>query len=318
MAKNRFESLSKNDREWVFRWTAIHTEIRRDVRELLGDRASEFRAKVRAMPMRLGNQAAVDEAAADLFSSEMFFISGRLICNAIVRRLLDDDVTRLYNDAVLSARVGYLQDLAATPKQSGGYDCLHVFDIFRAYAVLDRRLVAAYVSRHPGPSMGGHPFTKLLCNAVTAVLRKTDDLATFPQRLRQRKDGSYDDAMLQCIAGIIEGDRRQVSDCFDQLLKNYRRKTVDDGPLRFFPLQLHGIYNFICDALSSLHQQPVIDAPVHPLWDAEFQSMVSREPTLDALDVLSVFSSTIAMWADTLPTRIRREEFSRLAEPADQ
>jgi hypothetical protein len=315
MAKTRFESFAKKDRDWIERWAAIHTEIRQDVGSVLAERLVRFIQEVTALASRPPAPGNMYTNVPSLFASEMFFLSSRVLQSAIARRLLDDNPRDLRDAVFLSARLDYLSDLAKTPAYSGGYDCLHVFELLRAYAVNDRQLAAAYLKRHPGPAKNGHPFTKLLCNSITAILSNAPNVSSFPELLRRRRDNGYDHALLRGVGAIIEGDRALVTESLMEMLAAHRRQTIDDAMLKYFPVQAHGLFNLAADAMQTRHNQPPPDRPEHPLWDAEFQALTSGNLDDDDLEILGRFSPRLVTLARTLPSQINAEGFAALVTP---
>ena len=95
---------------------------------------------------------------------------------AIFYRLVKNDMQEMLSLLRISNRFNYVSHLTRTSKYSGGYDCLHVFEVMKALAVKDFEAVNAFLKRYPGTSVSGHPFTVLLCNTVTSLLNNDNIL----------------------------------------------------------------------------------------------------------------------------------------------
>lgn len=293
MRKTRFQALPKIDRDWIQRYAALHSDWTGTIEALIDKHRQLHKDNISGLQTR---------SPGDTFASSMFFLASAIVQRAIIKRLLDDDVAELRRGMLFASRLQYLSQISQSPTYSG-CDCLHVFNMLESYAVRDVSVIAAYLKRFPGPAKKGHPFTILLCNAVTAVLSGSGDLSQMLEKLRHRKEGKYDKAMLLCLAGIIEKDVASVRAALEEMLAGHRRKSTNEGMVRFFPIWTHGLFNLATDALQS--GSATFPAPSNSeLWDQSFHEFITDGPKESSLQILDRFSPQLLQCAIDLPIEI--------------
>jgi hypothetical protein len=309
-AQSRLDLLPKKDREAI-----LHLKDLDTYRENSGDLTLVFKedfARFLHGCESLPKQAHSFKSFGELFASSVFFMASRCIQGSILNRLLTDDPQVQVQGIRLATRLLYVADLGITPAYSGGCDCLHVWNILEALAVCNYPVIEAYLARHPGPASKGHPFTVLLCNAVTAIL--TSDVASYADlldRLKSRPAPNYDKAMLLCLVAAIEGNSEGITGHLQTMFKSHRTRTINDGMKRFVCLPAHGLFNLALDVLKR-NGQPPPPIPESPLWDQAFHDAVHQADTCRVDWQLQTISATLAKWIEKLPRTVDSNQVASL------
>ena len=190
-----------------------------------------------------------------------------------------------------------------------------MFEILTSLAANDTAVLPAYVKRYNKVSKQGHPFTVLLCNGVMMLLRNEVD-EHIVQKLYDRKEGNYDKAMLLAIAAIAERKPNDLTEHLDAMLKSHRRKTIDDGLLRFFSIHVHGLFH-LARLHFEAHDTEAPSPPTNTLWDETFHTAVLAQPFQLDTDLIAILSPQLAQWAETLPVSVEEERFHAMFEETD-
>lgn len=298
MKKTRFEALPKDDRDKVQRYVATHPETHTDLEELFRESWNRLVRGVTGLRTRPVRSGYAYQSEADLFACETGMLASELIQRGIVKRLQEDSPEALASHLFLVSRLHYVSNLAQTHAYSGT-DCQHVFDLLLSVASNDTDAVNAYLCRYDYISKSGHPFTKLLCNAVRMILTRSPN-DRLVSELHKRKDSSYDKATLSALAAIAEGQPQRVTENLNAMLAGHRRKTVDDAMLRYFAVLVHAIYRMASNIFPSVGL-PVPPEPNLLLWDSNVQAQLDLPRPCTDLDAIGSFSPIVATWAKQLP-----------------
>lgn len=193
---------------------------------------------------------------------------------AIYQRFKNNDVAELAYNLSLSSRFGYLTRLAGGTDHSGGYDCIHVFDLLKALCAGDENAVTAFLNSFPAPFKKGHGTTILLCNGIYAALEAPSvSLSDFEKPLRNRTESKFFRAMFDCLIAILDEAPGQFAAANKQLANFNRRQTTHSPLKKLICLEAHAMYHLACKK----HNELVIefDAQTDLPWDAEYHKAVS-------------------------------------------
>jgi hypothetical protein len=309
--KSRFASLPKKDRDEVLR-----------IKGLLEERASDAKQQVVECFALLQRDLATprDSSVKWAYSSALSLLASRLhelksdfSDRGIVQRLVDDDPAKQAIGLVTSGRLGYLMNVAGGPDYSGGYDCLHVFDMFSSIASKDRFATSRFVERFPRPFKSGHQCTVLLANAVYCVLAGDQEgFRALAEKLRTRKESRFFRAMYDCLLGIMVVDRDHVRRATEEMLKwNRRQELMNSSMQKLVCVPAHALYNLCLDNFAQFGQSPP-PFPEGDTWDAEFHTFV-HQTNNDSMQLCFDFSGinpVLAQWVNELPLAVTAGELS--------
>jgi len=306
-SETRLERLTKKDREYLTKWISSRPEINDDVARLFHEEKSIIQGNVVGMRERPERKGYAFQTAVDLLPGGLGTLASLVIQHGIANRLLRNSPVVLADSLFVASRLRYLSNLAIFPTYTSGGDCYHVFDVMLSLAANDLQAVEAYLRRYSHTAKRGHPFTILLCNSVSSVLGgRAGDVS--PEKLRARKDGAYDQAMLSALAAIVEGDYQQLADDLQVMLTGHRRKSIDGGLLRFFAVPVHALFRMAIRHSQTAQQQLPIE-PSDILWDAEVHAIQEQSSPTRYLEHIRILSPTIAEWSLSLPESVDAELF---------
>lgn len=301
MTKTRLESLPKKDRNEVLRIKGLLDSRAPDARQNTVEILALLQRDL-ARPSRL--------SPTSLLASRLHALRSSFCDRGVIERLITDNPVHEVRGFRTSARLGYLMNVAGGPAYSGGYDCLHVFDMFLAIATEDRFAVSKFTERFPGPFESGHPSTVLLANAVYCVLAgDRDGFQGLAEKLRTRKESRFFSAMYDCLLGMMAGDANLVGVAMDELLRwNRRQEQLNSAMQKLICIPAHALYNLCLGAFAQLGRTPP-QPPTGDTWDAAFHSFVhdaGRGSMPECFD-FSGINPVLFQWVHELPSAVAVE-----------
>src|SRR5258706_5948187 len=158
-AKPRIQTFPKKDRDEILRLKNRHLGFEATSAKtktvLLKEALGVFRKNLDGLARRPPRSVYAFNSPQELFASTIFFFTNEVIDRSILDRLIEDNAEIQLKGLQLGARLKYVSNLAKTAEYSGGYNCLHVFDMLLACAVNDAALLRAYIARHSDPAVAG-------------------------------------------------------------------------------------------------------------------------------------------------------------------
>lgn len=304
MAKTRFEQLPKKDRESIQRYVEMRPKVNGETDALFQSACDNLRNSISQFRSRPVGSGYAFNSEAELLASSFDALAHQLVQRGIAIRLLADTPSALAEGLFGASRLHYIANLAKSPEYAHS-DCQHIFDLLLSLAANDTEAVKAYMRRYDSIAKQGHPFTKLLCNSISAILTNRQDERLI-EELKIRNETGYDKAMLLAVVAILERNPSQVTSNLLEMLAGHRRKAVNDALLRYFAIPVHALFN-----LASHHFRdndvPVPAMPDSSLWDEEVYACVLQSAAGDYLQNFEIFSPDVAGWASGLPTAVPHE-----------
>jgi hypothetical protein len=309
MKNTRFERLTKKDRDFITSYVATHPEVNSDISSLLQQSNICLHRNIAGLHSRTYHPDYAYNSDTALFASELGILAGQIIQRGIAKRLIKDSPKVLVDSMFIASRLLYVANLAKTSAYSGT-DCQHIFDLIHSVATNDSEVIKAYLKRYDYEAKQGHPFTKLLCNAVTMILKNhlNDDIIA---ELHKRRETAYDKAILMALAGIAKGNSQQVSDNLLVMITGHRRKTFNSAMLRYFAVPVHAVFNMTLSHFNA-NGLPLPSAPEMPLWDSAVHSILQEPTSIECLELIGILSPQAAKWAKDLPESLPAEAFEEL------
>jgi hypothetical protein len=285
--KTRLAKLPKKDRDEVVRLNVLHLEEAPSPVDYVAKRNWKGAPSRLATAFHLAKMYLEDEA--------------------ILRRLLDDDVTQMAICLDTASRFGFLLRTAGGNEFSGGHDCQHVFDVLTALAVNDQQLIQAFVRAFPGPFKAGHPATVLLANGVYAVI--CADRSAYPRfvmDLRSKSESKYFQAIFRAIAAIMEGSTTELTQELAEMAKGNRSQSMHGFLQKHVCLQAHALYQ-LCLGEFAVRNIAAPLPPDHQAWDMTFHENVITRGKGSAV-YFDFADPVLAKWIATLPTQMPADD----------
>lgn len=321
--KTRLQSLPRRDRDEVQRLHQLFVDDERSCADQLRKKIRyDFLSWHRYTPcpqthIQYHPPASAQKAMEARVHSLCNSMTGCTQNQGMVLRLIHNDPALQSAGLSLGSRFGFLGDTLGAEAED---QCYHVFPLLSALAARDDHAVKRFLERLPGPARKGHPTTRLLCNAICAVLRRDHTaFSRLEDELRTRKENLFYRAMYDCLLAIMHGSRDGVSSALLALAKASRKKknclTSMD---RITCQEAHALYHLATD----MFEERGVSAPDPPIsestWDQDYHVFMLSRPALDRTRLLDLapLSPTLHRWIEKLPDRVDGMELMLEVLPA--
>ncbi|EDM25956.1 hypothetical protein LNTAR_19202 [Lentisphaera araneosa HTCC2155] len=230
--------------------------------------------------------------------SKYFFDKG------IFTRVLNENLPFMIKAISTSTRLSYTADILADPSYSGGYDCLHVFNMFKALSINETNVINAYLQNTKPPFKNGHQSTVLLCNGLYAILGKHPAPDVIIQKLKSRKESSFFRAMYDCMYSLLEKNDEVFFRGYEGLIKGNKRQSSHSSLEKMICLTAHAFKNLYerlngeSEKFNNYSKLP---------FDEELNLHLKTVKKHESFD-LSYESEVINNWINTLPTSINHTD----------
>lgn len=238
----------------------------------------------------------------------LYLTANDVLSKGILERIIHDDIQKQVSGIYTSGRLQYIK-YSTKELQVDGADCLHVYKLINALAINDFELVNKFLVSLPGPSKHGHRYSKLICNALYAILRKDEnEIDKWAGSLRKYNEkGVFDRALIDAMLSIIEGSFDKLPAAIESMLSNNKKKYKTDGAVQYVCIPAHAVINltewFHGKSLSSLVEE------IESLYlDKEFYFRVRehKEGFTDFCDFTEL-NPTLQNWIRDLPLDLHLE-----------
>ena len=222
----------------------------------------------------------------------------------LANRVAKKNISDMTEALRYSARAGYLLRLSGGEQYSGGYDCMHVFDLLVMSAVSDLKAINVLTSRFKAPFKNGHPHTILLCNAVYMALNKHPDPDLILRTIESSKPTKFFLSMFRCLAAVNNFDMNSFLTSLMELLKGNRRQDFHSVMEKAICIEAHAMVNL----WNIRHSSKPIDLPTLELpWDTEFHEFVLNKPDAH-LTGYNDIPTTLNTWIELMPSEINIDD----------
>jgi hypothetical protein len=228
---------------------------------------------------------------------------------AIYKRLVDNDINILINGIYTYGRLVYLTYFSPINN-------LFIFDLVKATAIYDDKLIKAYIQNNLEPLNKTRPsYIKALSNGMYAFFKNDSELKKQSREeikkvIDQKTIRRYDRAILKCLDNVIAQDYENFLEPINEILNLHNNQETsynDQAFLNFFSLPVLAFYNMAY--FDKERKTPMPPEPVNPLWDSELWHEIikdgqKREYIIDIEKV----SPLLKKWMDELPKKIDLNE----------
>jgi len=277
-----------------------------DINEIINERFENLINTINKLRMRENKKGYLLKSNSDAIKHFLFFSSENVEKTGIVERFinnnLDFEIAALY----VSNRIKYLYNISSSRDGS-----TYIFDLLKALALSDYKLVEKYMVAFNGTSSEGHPFSKLFCETIKTIIN--NDLYKQCEYIKAIDDynkkslSQYDSALLDSVKAIIVKSTEQLNRSLEIMLKQNKRKYSDDGIIKYFCINAHGIINLARHYMKDEFKDFSHDYK-HTNWDEEFFNTTS-DISFDIYNCnLEKINQKLATWIKDLPTEILLEE----------
>lgn len=277
-----------------------------DINEIINKRFEKMINTINKLKMRENKKGYLLKSNLDAIRHFLFFSSENVMNTGIVERFINNDVDFEMAAFYVSNRLKYLYNISSSRDGSS-----YIFDLLKALALSDYKLVEKYMVAFKGTSSEGHPFSKLFCETLKIIIN--NDLYKHCEYIKAIDDynkkslSQYDFALLDSVKAILVKSAEQLDSSLEIMLKQNKKKYSDDGIVKYFCINAHGIINLARHYMKDEFKDFSLGYK-HTSWDEEFFNTTS-DISFDIYNCnLEKISQKLAAWIKELPTEILLEE----------